>query len=323
MDWTDLLSTVAKGWLRLTASVAIGITIGGLLEFSGWLNSLAKVLPPSDRQRSLPAVCTSSFIMALASPRSANSLLASWHIDGLLSRRSLILGGISHTLPASSVHFRSTAFIIIPLLGAAGLGYVLFQFLVNGLCFASALLLGRFWKEDSRFSGTPPKGQPADLGKIPAVNKQSAADLYKLLRRRFVRIYARVMMISFPIYILVTILFRYGVFNRLNRFLPLDRLLPAAGLGIISAHLGGVLNAVAAARPFLEEGLLSGLQVFTALIIGYVISLPLRTLRHVLPSALGIFPGKTGLYIVAYTQGFKMLCAVGIILIFLPLGAFQ
>ena len=291
------------------------------MEVSGWLNSLSKVLSPSGRQRSLPAVCASSFIMALASPRSANSLLASWHVDGSLSRRSLILGGISHTLPASSVHFRSTAFIIIPLLGTVGLGYVLFQFFVNGLCSVSALILGRFWKEDPRFSDVLPNGKPADLDNAPMANKHSMADLYKLIKRRFVRIYARVMTHSFPIYILVTILLRYGVFDRLNRLFSPDRLLPAASLGIISAHLSGVLNAVSAAHPLLGEGMLSEIQVFTALIIGYAISLPLRTLRHVLPSALGIFPGKTGLYIVAYTQGFKALCAVGAIFILLPLGA--
>ena len=51
MDWTNLALTLAKGWLRLTASVAIGITLGALLEISGWLEKLSRALsPPYQRE---------------------------------------------------------------------------------------------------------------------------------------------------------------------------------------------------------------------------------------------------------------------------------
>lgn len=129
-------------------------------------------------------------------------------------------------------------------------------------------------------------------------------------------------MLSFPLYALILFFTRLGLFHRLNQLLPapLTRVLPAESLSIMSSHLSGVLNAAAIARPFLEEGVLSPIQVFTTLIFGYAISLPLRTLRHVLPSALGIYPGRTGLKIAAYTQGFKLVLAVASTVIFLPMG---
>ncbi len=171
MDWVDLAIDVGKGWLRFTCSVAAGITPGVLLEATGWLKKLSAAWSPATKYYHLPAVCGSSFLLAFASPSSANSLLASWFSNGRISR-------------------------------------------ITDAC-----------------------------------------------------------------------LTRKGVFTRLNQLMPpsLSFHISAESLSIITSHPGGRLNAAAIASPFPGNGALNNYQVFTTLVIGYVISLPLRTIRHALP----------------------------------------
>ncbi|OQX29195.1 MAG: hypothetical protein B0D92_04975 [Spirochaeta sp. LUC14_002_19_P3] len=312
MDWIELLPLILRGWIRLTVSVAFGIALGALLEVSGLLEKISRVLLPLMKRSKLPAVCTSSFLLSFASPRSANSLLASYRSDGLISRRSLILGGIAHSFPASFVHIRTSMFIIIPLLGTAGAVYAGFQITINALCSLSVILLGHIWKEQEPCS-TPISNNPSNAPR---------SGLIELMTRRFKRIYPRVMLISFPLFIVISILSRYGVFDRINEVLPsaLTRVLPSQSIGILTGHLSGVLNAAVIAQPLLDGGDINSRQLVFTLIIGYALSLPIRTLRHVLPSALGIFPERTGLTIVAYTQGFKLALTAALIACILLLG---
>lgn len=305
MDWTELLSVILRGWIRLTVSVAFGIALGALLEVSGLLEKISRALLPIMKQGRLPPICTSSFLLSFASPRSANTLLASWHTDGLISRRNLVLGAIAHTFPASFVHIRTSMFILIPLLGAAGAIYAGFQTALNALCSLSVLLLSRMGKEREPYA-IPVKN---DLPNAPPTGFTA------LIARRFTRIYPRIILISFPLFVLIAILNRYGVFERINEILPavLTRVLPSQSMSILTGHLGGILNAAVIAQPLLLEGNISSRQLVFTLITGYALSLPIRTLRHVLPSALGIFPERTGFIIVAYTQGFKLVLTIALI----------
>ncbi len=322
MDWADLAIDVGKGWLRLTCSVAAGIVLGVLLEASGWLKKMSAAWSPATKYYHLPAVCGSSFLLAFASPSSANSLLASWFRDGRISRRSMLLGGITHAFPASSHHIRTIALILIPLLGIAGIAYVLFLLTLNTLCTLSILLVSRLWKEKNSCSMTDGWLETAD---IDHQHKPSFLEFCQLTKKRFLSIYLRVMTVSFPLYALFLFLTRKGVFAHLNQLLPpsLPFHISAESLSIITSHLGGILNAAAIAGPFLRNGVLSNFQVFITLVIGYVVSLPLRTIRHALPSALGIFPGKNGIYITAYIQGLKIILALITIIAALPMGKYS
>jgi len=296
LEW---LEHILPGVIRLIVAVTLGIYLGTLLEatpLARWAGWLAR---PFMHWGRLPSVCATAFVTSFISPRTANTLLAGSHSSGQLSRRHMILGALANTFPASFVHIRTTLFILIPLLGAAGAGYILFQ-IASGLTGALlALTAARLWRE------------PAAPPDAPLYVPSEPSPLRAVLRLSWQRsrpILTRVLLLTVPLYALVAWADAHGFFERLTEWLPtpLARILPASSLSIIVAHMTNVLTATSIASELLHSGRLTGGQVFLTLVLGYGLTIPLRTLRHTLPSYVGIFPGRDGVWLVMVSQGFRI-----------------
>lgn len=305
------------GVARLLTAVTVGVVAGTLLEATGLTNKAAFLYRPMLKLGRLSPVCGSSFVTAFLSPRAANSMLASAYSENRLSRRELIAGALANIFPSSLTHIRIMAFVLIPLLGAAGLAYVTFQVVMGFVCAATAITAAGF------FAGGRREEESVDVPDYSGERKS----FKEVLRQGFQRagwLLRRVLCITVPIYVGVAALDYYGVFDSLTAAMPerLAALVPPASLSVMAAHLASVMNAAAAASELLSSGVLDGSQVFLTLLGGYLLSMPLRTVKHSIPAAAGIFPNREALVIVITGQLLRMTFTVSFgIIIYLLTGA--
>ena len=289
--------------VRLLTVVAAGVMAGTLLEATGVMKRVAYISGPMLKLGKLSPVCGTAFVTAFASPRAANSILASAYSEQSLSRRELISGALVNLFPGSLTHLRVLAFVLIPLLGVAGVAYVLFQIITGFICaltalIASSLLAGG--SKQSTFAGTKNSGEEEQ--------KKSLRDALKEGWKRARKMLIRVICITVPIYVAVAVLEQYGVFSSLTEYLPqsMTHILPPAGITVVAAHLSSVINAAGVASELLGTGTLSSAQVFLTLVCGYVLSMPIRVMRHTIPAAVGIYPYREALLIVIAGQSLRL-----------------
>ncbi len=103
---------------------------------------------------------------------------------------------------------------------------------------------------------------------------------------------------------------RYGFFSLAEAWLTahmgwLSFLKPQA-MGIIALHLAAELGAaLGAAGSVLQTGGLAPRDVVLALLVGNILSTPMRAIRHQLPSYAGFFRPGLALRLVLANQGLR------------------
>ena len=125
--------------------------------------------------------------------------------------------------------------------------------------------------------------------------------------RRFKKRVPRLIFVAVPIYVAMFYLQKAGAFEATERWLSvhvalLGSLKPES-LGIIVLYMGAELGAaVVAAGSVLHSGGLSTQDVVFALLVGNVLSTPLRALRHQLPAYAAYFQPRLAAKLVAANQ---------------------
>jgi hypothetical protein len=127
---------------------------------------------------------------------------------------------------------------------------------------------------------------------------------------RFQKRIKRILLITVPIYTAVFILNRLGMFNVLEEWLArhvkLLAWLHPESLGVIALQLTAEISAgLAAAGALLDNGSLEVRQVVLALLVGNVVSSPMRAVRHQFPFYAGVFQPKLAAELITYNQIFR------------------
>jgi hypothetical protein len=134
---------------------------------------------------------------------------------------------------------------------------------------------------------------------------------------RFCRRLPRLVYVTIPVYILMYLLQKYGCFGAVQNWLAehadwLSFLKPQA-LGIIVLHLAAEMGAaLSAAGSVFNAGGLNSSEVVLALLMGNIVSTPMRAIRHQLPSYAGFFKPVLALELVLVNQALRavsMICA--------------
>lgn len=113
-----------------------------------------------------------------------------------------------------------------------------------------------------------------------------------------------------PVYMLMYLLQRHGCFASAEVWLTtnmgwLSFLKPEA-MGIIILHLAAELGAaLAAAGSTLQSGSLSGEEIVLALMVGNILSTPMRAIRHQFPAYAGFYKPGLALRLILVNQGFR------------------
>ncbi len=274
------------------------------IESLNWTSKIATLARPLIRIGNLSDTAGASFSMALFSGISANTMLAEAYEKKQINKKELILSNLFNSLPTYFLHLPTVFFITAPLIKGAAFIYV-------GLTFGAAIFRTVTIVFLSRYLLPPRKGKSsgADTStEDTAIGWKRAAE--KSLKRFKKRI-RKIIRFTVPIYILIFLMHRTGIFNTLERgmadylsFLPW---LTPQSMGIITLHIAAEFTAgLAAAGALLQEGSMTYREVILALLVGNVLSSPIRAIRHQFPYYAGIFQPKMATELIIYNQIFRV-----------------
>jgi hypothetical protein len=291
--------------LRLLFYLGVGLLVGQAIESLGWTAKLGSWAAPVLRWGHFRRESGASFIAAFFSMLLANTMLWTTYQEGKISREEMTLTYLFNGgLPVYLLHLPTTFFIILPLTRQAGLIYLGLTGLAALLRSIAVLLLARW-----RLPGGADEAGEAALAP-PARKEKVAREIWRKFRRRF----SRVALYTLPIYFLIFLANDWGLFRWLREaaasqvalsFLPME----AAGVVIFSVA-AEFTSGMAAAGAFLQAGALTVYQTVLALILGNIVSTPVRALRHQLPSHAGIFSPGLGTRLLFMSQGLRLLSMV-------------
>ncbi|MGE9984286.1 hypothetical protein [Desulfovibrio sp. SGI.169] len=288
--------------LRLLLGLAAGLLVANLLEALRWTRHLARLAAPLARAAHLRDVAGASFSLAFVSPAAANGLLSDSHAAGEISSRELMLANLFNSLPAYLVHAPTIFLLTWPVLGAPAALYVGLTLLAAAGRTGFTVLLARRL--------LPP---PAPGRLVCKTGDTARTDWGAALRKawgRFLRRLPKLVYFTAPVYVLMYLLQRYGFFSLAEAWLAahmgwLSFLKPQA-MGIIALHLAAELGAaLGAAGSVLQAGGLAPRDVVLALMVGNILSTPMRAIRHQLPSYTGFFRPALALRLVLANQGLR------------------
>lgn len=299
MFWDKLIWPL----LRLIASISVGLMVANLIESLNWTRRIALLARPLVRFGHLSDISGASFSMAVFSGVSANTLLAEAYDQQKLSKTELVLANLFNSLPTYFVHLPTMFFITVPMIKGAAVIYVgltLFAALLRtfSIIVVSRLLLPKPAREDSA---------GRDGGRM-------GIDWREAMRKSWIRFKKRIrkiLLVTVPIYIVIYAMNRVGFFRELEQatsaylsFIP--GLTPHA-MGIITLQMASELTAgVAAAGALLQDGMMEHREIILALLVGNILSSPLRAVRHQFPYYAGIFRPKVATELIVCSQAFRV-----------------
>ena len=288
--------------LRLLAGLAAGLLLASMLESLNWARFLARPVKPLARAAHLSESSCAAFALSFVSPAAANSLLAHAHSGGLISGRELTLANLFNSLPAYMVHTPSIFLLAWPVLGSPAVVYVGLTLLAaaarTGVTVILAAMILPAANVPAMTISTP---EPVSAGKV------CPRDALRKAGRRFARRLPRLALSTAPVYVLMYVLQRLGQFEQLQEWLTahmawLGFLKPEA-MGVIALHLAAEFGAALGAAGFaLQNGALTSRDIVLALMVGNILSTPVRALRHQLPAYAGFFRPPLALKLILANQ---------------------
>ncbi len=298
-----LFDKVVWPLIRLIFFISIGLLIANIIESFQWTHRIAKISLPLSRLGRLSDTAGASFSLAFFSGVSANTMLAEAYDKGKLNKKELILANLFNSLPTYFLHLPTIFFITLPLLKSATFVYI-------GLTLGAAMLRTSSIILISRFLSTP-GSPPARKNSFPDREKPGRVAIFQRIRKRFTRRMKKILTLTIPIYIIIFILHQSGLFHKAELLvathLKIFPWITPQAIGIITLHIAAELTAgLAAASALLTEGLMSTKEVVTALLIGNIVSSPLRAIRHQFPYYAGIFQPKLAMQLLTFNQTFRV-----------------
>lgn len=307
-DMTQLWHGLFHPMLRLLTGLATGLLVANLLEALNWTRHLARLAAPLARMAHMRDVAGAAFSMAFVSPAAANALLAESHDKGTITGRELMLANLFNSLPAYLVHAPTLFLLTWPVLGVPALIYVGLTLLAATARTLMTIGVARL------LLPPPPAGCVTCL--LEGHKSKSWREALDKAWRRFRRRLPKLIYFTVPVYVIMYLLQQHGFFQAAERWMTehaqwMSFLKPQA-MGIIVLHLAAELGAaLSAAGSVLHTGSLTAQEVVLALLVGNILSTPMRAIRHQLPSYAGFFRPAMALKLVTTNQGLRaasMIC---------------
>jgi hypothetical protein len=286
---------------ELAVIITVGILIGQVLEVAGWISILSVLAWPLIRLGRLPKAAAPAFIMAFQSGAVANSMLVSYRDEGTLNNRHLYTSVLVVSCISLFAHLPS---FIVPL------GFA-FGWMATGALFGVRLAaiglevvlvlmisswLSQRWNEN-RDSFNIPGRMVVEGGRPPARPAFASRDFWKRVWQRSRRTIRRLLLYVAPTFVAMALLEQFNVFEGLATWLPgvfKPAFLPPQAVAIIPAQAVNMYNGAIAAANFVDAGSLTIKQAVTVILLGSVITAPIRTLRHALPTYLATLGARPG-----------------------------
>jgi hypothetical protein len=291
---------LVKPLLRLSLAIGVGLLLGIFIENANLTARLGRVFAPFLRFGHLKEPSAVAFTTAFFSAVAASTVLMNAYQDRVISRRELMISALTLTFPAFFAHLPSMFFIITPLVGVLGVYYLLILLGGDILRTTAYLLFGRL---------TLPPYQP--VPQVPASRPSSWTEVWHAtLEKFFTRLYS-ILVITIPVFVAVFLAQEGGLFNWLKSHLTVllkGSQIPVEAMSILVFSLAAeAAGMFAAAGALLASQALSPAAVLFTLILGTIISSPMRAIRHQMPFYLGVYTPKLGLRLMILSQLFRTL----------------
>jgi len=287
--------------IRLLCYLAAGLFVGQLIESLGWTSKIARWIRPLTRWGRLKEESAAAFVASFVSGIVANTMLMNALLSEKITRRELkITYVLNNGLPMFLVHLPTTFFIVVSLAGGAGFVYLAITFVAACLRSFGAVAFARI-----TLPPTPAAFVQESLQQEAARGRQNA------LLSRFADRFVRLVLYTIPIYALIFLLNEWGAFTWLR-----DALAAKLAIGLFPIEAAGLVifafaaefgSGMAAAGAMLDGGALTVKQAGLALVVGTIVSTPIRAIRHQLPTHAGIFSLGFGSELLALSQGLRVI----------------
>lgn len=291
--------------LRLIVFLGIGLLIGQILETTGWTGKLAYWVQPLTKWANLKDESAASFVTSFVSGIASNTLLMTYHQEGKISKNELVLTYLlNNGVPMFLLHLPTTFFLVISLAGKAGAIYLVITLLAAIIRSAIILVICRLKLPKACWIWSP----LVEKTKFP--DRRTMNVIWRKFKDRFLR----VALYTTPIYVIVFLLNEYGLFKwmRLSLVNSISGdFLPVEAAGMIVFSLAAEFGAgMASAGALITTGALTEKQAAVALIVGTIVATPIRALRHQAPTHLGLFNIGLGSWLLALSQGFRIISLI-------------
>lgn len=313
----DIWASLCWPLVRLLIGLSIGLLAANLLEALQWTAKLARFARPLARLAHFQPVSGAAFSVSFISPASANGLLSDAWNKGRISATELVLVNLFNSFPAYLVHLLSLFFLIWPVLGFPAAIYV-------GLSLLAALGRTGLTIVIGHFVLPPEPGHEEESFKAArAFNWQNA---FLKAWKRFLARLPKLLLFTIPIYILMYVLQRAGFFapaqNWLTEHMGFLSFLKPQMMGIIILHLAAELGAaLGAAGSLLQDGALTSQEIIVALLVGNILSTPMRAIRHQLPAYSGFYRPTMALWLILINQGMRAISMITVTAIYIAFHA--
>ena len=294
--------------LELVLFISAGVLIGQMLEVSGCVKLLSVLTLPLTGLGKLSHQAGPAFLMAFQSGAVANSMLVSQRDSGQLDNRELYTS--VYVVSALSLFAHLPTFVV-PIGIAFGweATFALFgvRFAAIALQIVLTLVLSRViirrlnigQQRIIKEQITPVREGRRQSGKFwPTIWKRSRSTLTRLI------IYL------IPTFMLMAGLEYNGAFKWLAAEMPqlfTFNFLPPQSLVVIPAQALSLYNGAIAAANFVDSGSMTIHQAVIIILFGSMVTAPVRTLRHALPTYVAILGARQGLIMAISAQLLRML----------------
>ena len=292
-----------KGIIRILIAIFIGTAIGTVFECRNGIKYLKFLTKPLLKLSNLPSICGTAFLTAFVSNIAASGMLAGAYSDKQITRKDMIAGAIINSFPAYAAIMIFVMFILLPMIGKIAVIYTAMVIILDLIRVSIIIFILRLFFIKS----------------VPVLNckiKQSELtpwhETFMKIKKRTLKICKRFIIWGIPLYLLAIFLAHTGILNEINQHIPqiVRNIFPPGVFTIIIAKLGGLTTAATVAMGMLQVSEITTGQVLLAFFAGNIFDIPIRTIRHNIPIALGIFPEKSGLWIVFISESTRMLMSI-------------
>lgn len=306
---TELWHGLFRPLLRLLLFMSVGLLVANIIETLNWTRGIAKLAAPLVRLGHMRDVAGASFSLAFISAMSSNSLLAENYEQGKISKRELIFSNLFNSLPANFTHLPTIFFMTYSALGWPAVIYVSLTVSAAALRTLLTILCGRLL--------LPPIPEGCASRLMDEQKKREPKAQLVRAWQRFCKRIPKLICFTVPIYIFMFIMQRLGYFQAaqdwLAQHIDFFTVLRPEAVGIVAFHIAAEFGAaLAAASAVMNNGALSERDIVLALLLGNVLSTPMRAFRHQFPAYAGYFAPALALNLVIANQ---ILRAVSIIFV--------
>lgn len=289
-----------KPILRLSLAIGVGLLAGIFIENANLTARLGRVFAPLLRLGHLKEPSALAFTTAFFSAVAGSTLLMNAFQDEKISRRELMISALTLTFPAFFAHLPTMFFIITPLVGVLGIYYL-------GILLGGDILRTSAYLLVGRLTLPPYRPVPLEQASQPSSWKEV---WHATWQKFFTRLYS-ILVITIPVFVAVFLAQEGGLFAWVKSHLTVvlkGSQIPVEAVSILVFSLAAeAAGMFAAAGALLASEALSPAAVLFTLVLGTIISSPMRAVRHQMPFYLGVYTPKLGFRLMILSQLFRTL----------------